>query len=107
MLHNWCNKSRGMCCPVCRKVHTKEQVLLIGKNSSCSGRSGFPLLLTELSFTICPMPYNRKIQNVLSASLNKTFPSSFLGLIPTLNTFEIIITPKPFRDMVSDSVLEP
>ena len=27
---------------------------------------------SEWSFSICPMPYNRK-QNVLSASLNKSF----------------------------------
>ena len=38
------------------------------------GGSGFPLSLSEWSFTICVTPYNRKY-NVLSASLNKTFPS--------------------------------
>ena len=37
-------------------------------------RLGFPLSLSEWSFTICSTPYNRK-QNVLSASLNKTFHS--------------------------------
>ena len=39
-------------------VHIKEPLLLIGKSSPCSGGSGFSLLLSELSFTICPMPYN-------------------------------------------------
>ena len=36
------------------------------------GDSGFPLSLSEWSFTIYPTPYNRKY-NVLSASLNKHF----------------------------------
>ena len=59
--------------PVCGMMHIKEPLLLIGKNSLCGG-SGFPLSLSEWSFTICVTPYNRK-QIVLSASLNKTFPS--------------------------------
>ena len=53
-------------------MHIKEHLLLIGKSSLCGG-SGFPLSLSEWSFTICLTPYNRKI-NVLSTSLNKTFP---------------------------------
>ena len=77
VLYDWCNKGRGMCYPVCGMVHIKEPLLLIGKSSPCGG-SGFPLSLSEWSFTICPTPYNRK-KNVLSASLNKTFPS-FLRL---------------------------
>ena len=63
----------GKCYPVCGMVHIKEPLLLIGKSSPC-GSSGFPLSLSEWSFTICPTPYNRK-WNVLSASLNKTFLS--------------------------------
>ena len=59
-----------MCYPVFGMMHIKEPLLLIGKNSPCGG-SGFPLSLSEWSFTICPMPYNRKL-NVLSALLNKT-----------------------------------
>ena len=73
VLHDWCNKGRGMCYPVCGMVHIKEPLLLIGNSSPCGG-SGFPLSLSEWSFTICLTPYNRK-QNVLRASLNKTFPS--------------------------------
>ena len=38
VLHDWCNKGCGMCYPVC----------------------GFPLSLSEWSFTICLTPYNRK-----------------------------------------------
>ena len=49
--------------PVCGMMHIKEPLLLIGKSS-----------LSEWSFTICLTPYKRKL-NVLSASLNKTFPS--------------------------------
>ena len=44
VLHNWCNKGRGMCYPVCRMVHIKEPLLLIDKSSLCGG-SGFPFLL--------------------------------------------------------------
>ena len=75
VLHNWCNIGCGMCYPVCGMMHIKEPLLPIGKSSLCGG-SGFPFLLSEWSFTICPMPYNRKY-NVLSASLNKTFLPPF------------------------------
>ena len=75
VLHDWFNKSRGMHYPVCGMMHIKEPLLLIGKSSLCGG-SGFPLSLSEWSFTICVMPYNRKY-NVFSVSLNKIF-SSFL-----------------------------
>ena len=59
MLHIWCNKGCGMYYPVCGMMHIKEPLLLIGKSSLC-GRSGFPLSLSEWSFTICLTPYNRK-----------------------------------------------
>ena len=66
-------KACGMYYPVCGMMNIKEPLLLIGKSIPC-GSSGFPLSLSEWSFTICLMPYNRKY-NVLSASLNKTHPS--------------------------------
>ena len=56
-------KGCGMCFPVCRIVHIKEPLLLIGKSSSC-GSSGFPLLLSEWSFTIGQTSYNHKIKYV-------------------------------------------
>ena len=59
VLHDWCNKGRGMCYPVCGMVHIKEPLLLIGKSSLCGG-SGFPLSLSEWSLTICMTPYNRR-----------------------------------------------
>ena len=59
VLHDWCNKGRGMCYPVCRMVHIKEPLLLIGKSSLCGG-GRFPLSLSEWFFTICLMPYDRK-----------------------------------------------
>ena len=77
VLHDWCSKCRGMCYPVYGMMHIKEPLLLIGHSRPCGG-SGFPLSLSEWSFTICMTPYNRKY-NVLSASLNKTFPS-FLSI---------------------------
>ena len=40
VLHDWCNKGRGMCYPVCGMVHVKEPLLLIDKSSICGG-SGF------------------------------------------------------------------
>ena len=46
VLHDWCNKGRGMCYPVCGMVHIKEPLLLIGKSSLCGG-SGFPFSLSE------------------------------------------------------------
>ena len=44
MLHEWCNKGRGMCYPVCGMVHIKEPLLLIGKSSPYGG-TGFPLAI--------------------------------------------------------------
>ena len=51
VLHDWCNKGRGMYYPVCGMVHIKEPLLLIGKCSLCGG-SGFPL-----SYPSGPLPY--------------------------------------------------
>ena len=59
VLHDWCNKGRGMCYSVCGMVHIKEPLLLIGKSSLCGG-SGFPCSLSEWSLTICLTPYNRR-----------------------------------------------
>ena len=59
VLHDWLNKGRGMFYPVCRMVHIKEPLLLIGKSSPCGG-SEFPLSQSEWFYTICPTPYNRK-----------------------------------------------
>ena len=73
VLHDLCNKGHGMCYPVCGMLHIKEHLLLIGKSSLCCG-SGFRFSLSEWSLTICLAPYNRK-KNMLSVSLNKTFPS--------------------------------
>ena len=57
VLHDWCNKGRGMCYPVCGMGHIKEPLLLIDKSSLCGG-SGFPISLSEWSLTICLTPYN-------------------------------------------------
>ena len=51
VLHDWCNKGRGMCNPICGNVHIKEPLLLIGKSSPCGG-SGFPFSLSKWSITI-------------------------------------------------------
>ena len=53
VLHDWCNKGRGMCYPVCGMMHIKEPLLLIGKSSPCGG-SGFPISLSG------PLPYVRR-----------------------------------------------
>ena len=59
VLHDWCNKGRGMCYPVSGMVHIKEPLLLIDQSSLC-GSSGFPFSLSEWSLTICLTPYNRR-----------------------------------------------
>ena len=64
VFHDWCNKGRGMCYPVCGMVHMKKPLLLIGK-SSLSGGSEFPFSLSEWSLIICLTPYNRKIKHFL------------------------------------------
>ena len=51
VLHNWCNKGRGMYYPVCGMMHIKEPLLLIGKSSLCAA-AGF--LSRYLSG---PLPY--------------------------------------------------
>ena len=51
VIHDWCNKGRGLYYPVCGMMHIKEPLLLIGKSSPCGG-SGFLLSLSEWSFTI-------------------------------------------------------
>ena len=50
--HSWCNKCRSIHYPVCGMMHIKYLLLLIVKSSPCSGGNRFPLLLSELSFTI-------------------------------------------------------
>ena len=50
LLHDWCNKGRGVGYPVGLMMHIKEPMLLIGKSSPCSVGSGFPLSLSEWSF---------------------------------------------------------
>ena len=62
--HDCCNKGLCMCFPVCKMVHIKEPLLLIGKNRPYSGSSRFPLSLSEWSFTIGLMPYNLKLKCV-------------------------------------------
>ena len=69
LLHD---KRCGMCYHVCGTVHIKEPLLLIRKIAHVVPAAGFlSRYLNGLTL------YNRKY-NVLSASLNKRFPSSFL-----------------------------
>ena len=35
VIHDFCNKGRGLCYPVCGMIHIKECLLLIGKSSQC------------------------------------------------------------------------
>ena len=71
--------------PVYGMVHIKEPLLLIRKSSPCGG-SGFPLSLSEWSFTICPTPYNRK-QNVLSASSTVHTVTDFQAVLDMYFTY--------------------
>ena len=60
VLHDWCNKGRGMWYPVCGMIHIKEPLLLIGKSSHVAAAGFLSLSLSEWSFTICVTPYNGK-----------------------------------------------
>ena len=97
VLHDWCNKGRGMYYPVCGMMHIKKPLLLIGKNSLCAG-SWFPLLLSEWSFTICLMPYewmNEWMFNDNPARtpyLNKIFPSFCLFQLYNASSLTITLT---------------
>ena len=90
--HDWCNK--GVYYPVYGMVHIKEPLLPIGRSSPCGG-SGFPLSLSEWSFTICLMPYNRK-RNVLSVSFFS---------VPDKETGEGQSVPLPVTGVLYDSLL--
>ena len=87
VLHDWCNKGCGMCYPVCGMMYIKEPLLLIGKSSPCGG-SGFPLSLSEWSFTIiyvhCHITVNkmcwRKEGNVLFNDTLNTFYLLLYGI---------------------------
>ena len=52
--HDWCNKGRGMCYPVCGMVHIKEPLLLIRKSSPCGGSRFLSHYLSG------PLPYVRR-----------------------------------------------
>ena len=56
VLHNWCNKGRGMLSCLWDGAY-KRTLLLIGSCSLCGG-SGFPFSLSVWSLTICLTPYN-------------------------------------------------
>ena len=45
VLHDWYNKGRGMCYPVCGVMDIKGPLLLTEKSSPCSGDSGLPLAI--------------------------------------------------------------
>ena len=62
VLHDWCNKERGMCDPVCAIMHIKQPLLLIGKSSPCISGSGFSSSLSEWLFNISVTPYSRNIR---------------------------------------------
>ena len=51
--------TKAMVCVILWDMHIKEPLLLIETSSPC-GSSGFPLSLSEWSFTICLTPYNCK-----------------------------------------------
>ena len=46
VLHDWCNKGRGICYAVSGMMHIKEPLLVLGRSSTCGG-SGFLLSLPE------------------------------------------------------------
>ena len=77
VLHDWCNKGRGMCYPVCGMVNIKEPLLLIDKSSLWWRQrlsfltisvecvvTPFSFSLTGLLLTYCPRHTARLITGV-------------------------------------------
>ena len=59
-----------MCYPVCGTMYIKEPLLLIGKSNPCGG-SGFPLSLSEWSFTICHGWMDGSVDGWMDGSVNR------------------------------------
>ena len=95
VLHDWCNKGRGMCYPVCGMMYTKEPLLLIEKSSPCGG-SGFPFSLSEWSFTICPTPYNH-----ITGIMNDLHGFGLRGRLP--NIISIVLKDRSFKVRVGST----
>ena len=70
VVYDWSIK--GMCYPVCGKVHIKDPLLVIGKRSLC-GDSGFPLKkFVTMTIWLTSNSGWYENQSALEASLNKT-----------------------------------
>ena len=93
VFHDWCNQGHGMCYPVCGMVHIKETLLLIRKSSSCGFLSRY--LNGPLPYVWRHITVNK---NVLSAPLNKTFPS----FLPWLWVMEIRVWVTEIRVWVTE-----
>ena len=66
-------KPRYVLSCLCGMVHIKDPLLLIEKSSWWSGSNRFPLIISViLNYILSHITTNK---NVLSVSLNKTFPS--------------------------------
>ena len=78
VLHDWCNKSSGMCYPVCGMVHIKKHCCLSERVAHVAPVGFLSRYLNG------PLPYVRHhitVTKVLSASLNKTLPSFLYSII--------------------------
>ena len=51
VFHDWCNKDRGMCYPVCGMMHIKEPLLVLGNVMSVSLNKTIPSLFHYYSGT--------------------------------------------------------
>ena len=74
VIHDCCSKGRGMCYPVYGMMLIKEPSLLIGKIAHVAATDFLFRYQSGPLPLLCLTPYNHK-QNMLSASLNKTFHS--------------------------------
>ena len=55
VLHDWCNKGRGMCYPACGMVHIKEPLLLIERVAHVAATgflSRYLMVLNHMSVAI-------------------------------------------------------
>ena len=67
VFHNWCNKGRAMCYPVCGMVHIRERLLLIEKNNTTTTSPHHPPTHTH-THTHTPIPLEVASAGLVSLS---------------------------------------
>ena len=98
VLHDWSNKDRGMCYPVCGMMHIKEPLLLIGNISLCSGGSYLSGPLPEsnkgpgMCYPVCGMMHIKESFLVIGKN-----PFCGSGFPLSLSEWSFTICPTPYN----------